>query len=67
TVVAAASLFDPDLGSKETRRVAPTGPSRETPIKGERAQSSMGHRAQCKIADNSDPLRGIYASNSDPF
>jgi hypothetical protein len=21
----------------------------------------------CKIADNSDPLRGIYASNSDPF
>ena len=21
----------------------------------------------CKIADNSDPLRGIFASNSDPF
>jgi hypothetical protein len=21
----------------------------------------------CKIADNSDPVRGIFASNSDPF
>jgi hypothetical protein len=23
--------------------------------------------AACKIADNSDPLRGIFAFNSDPF
>jgi hypothetical protein len=26
-------------------------------------QSGLG----CKIADNSDPLRGIFAFNSDPF
>ncbi len=24
-------------------------------------------RTSCKIADNSDPLRGLFASNSDPF
>src|ERR1039457_3509802 len=32
----------------------------------ERARE-RGAAAGCKIADNSDPLRGIFASKSDPF
>jgi hypothetical protein len=37
----------------------------EADLKPKTVQTFAGH--SCKIADNSDPLRGIYASNSDPF
>jgi hypothetical protein len=29
--------------------------------------TNAGIRSKCKFAGNSDPLRGIFASNSDPF
>ena len=29
--------------------------------------AAEGCKIGCKIASNSDPLRGIFASNSDPF
>ncbi len=34
---------------------------------GKRAARIVNSFTSCKIADNSDPLRGIFASNTDPF